>query len=61
MRRRAFVDGAILIILAIVALAFLFYWAFRVSPPPAKAAPPPVVKPADPPPDQPAPPPSVER
>jgi len=61
MKRRAFVDGAILIILAIVALAFLFYWALRVSARPAKAAPPPVVKPADPPPAKPAPPPPVER
>jgi hypothetical protein len=51
MRRRAFIDGTVLIILAAVALAFLVYWAAQVAAPPAappaKAAPARVIKPAD--------------
>ena len=47
MRRRAFVDGFVLIVLAAAALGFLFYFAMRAAPAPAKAAPAKVVKPAD--------------
>ena len=66
MRRRAFVNETVLIILAVVALAFLVYWATRVTAPPAappaKAAPARVIKPADQHPTKPAPAPKkVER
>jgi hypothetical protein len=51
MKRRAFVDGFFVIVLALVALGFLFYFALRSAPAPAKPAQ--VVRPANQPAPQP--------